>query len=593
MGVSIITVFLYVLYGYGIGSGISKFLPMSKEPVEQHLMRFGIGLGVIPFIAMLLNLLHIPLHFTIFLVLAILGIILNYKALIKIQQHPSLFAVGAFILFFFSLFIYTTGAFSYPYLEDDDPWAIAKTVAYVAQEKTGFVDEGVFVSNYIDPYPPAYFMFLGLLYQTSPDLQWTLKFFNALTISLAILFFFFLVRILLQSSKKAFYATLVLAMVPAFLSHFIWAIAFTLPLFMIAMYCFLTGNKRWYLIGAIVFAGIIMTHPSTGPILGILIASYWGVKALVKKPDPWLAAAGITAVILSMIWWMPIMIDWGGPSGILEHFGGASADNLKGSATRVYTFKDFFVATPGNLINNPIGFGIIPMILMLIGLIYTIITKKKLWQWVILAWFVFTFLAVNGERIGVAFFSFRMWMILALPFSILAAEGMHILISSVKRFNRLLPIAAFILLLVGIWGTAGYYKYRVNTDPWPSGGWLGPSPGSLQALMFMKDNFPADTKVFEASMEFIYGVNMQSCDWCEDESHLKENFHTLPVEEIYSILKRNGYEYLFFDGSLYAKWNDPEETTTRLNEIAQGPFDPVYQSQLQGQPTPDMIFRVR
>ena len=49
-----------------------------------------------------------------------------------------------------------------------------------------------------------------------------------------------------------------------------------------------------------------------------------------------------------------------------------------GTATRVYTFNDFFIAKSQNMINNPIGIGIIICILTIVSLIYIILKFKSL-----------------------------------------------------------------------------------------------------------------------------------------------------------------------------------------------------------------------
>ena len=97
--------------------------------------------------------------------------------------------------------MYHKGAFNYPYLEDDDSWSHAMGVEYVSIEKTVFEKTSVGF-HYIDPYPPAYEMLFGIIHQTNDSIYWTLKFFNALIISLSIIFFYFFAKVLSKSPKN-------------------------------------------------------------------------------------------------------------------------------------------------------------------------------------------------------------------------------------------------------------------------------------------------------------------------------------------------------------------------------------------------------
>ncbi|MBU0980265.1 MAG: hypothetical protein KJ709_05635 [Nanoarchaeota archaeon] len=594
MGMSLLTIVLYLVYCYGLGFSVSKLVTLPKELVERHVIRFGLGLGILPILSIFLNLIHVPLDFKVILALALVGPVIYLIKDKKFQPKgkPSIYAVGALIIFLLSMFIYAKGAFSYPYLEDDDPWGIAKTVKYISVEKTAFVPEGVRISNYIDPYPPSYFIFLAYLHQTSPDLMWTMKFFNALTISLAVLFFFFFARRLMRSSKKAFYATLILAMLPSFLSHFIWAIAMIMPLFFIAMYCYTHQDRRWYLAGALVLASMLCTQPATGPILGILLGIYWIIRAL-KKLDWWFLSSMVLAGLLSLMWWLPMLLSWGGVKGIMEYFGGFSSENLMGSASRIYTFADFFVAKPTNMINNPIGIGAVAMLLALVGLVFVLMSKNRDKHYTTIAWFAFALITVNGVALGISFFSFRMWMVLAIPIALLAAEGLILSVTLARRFYRPLGILVLAMLLFGLVMTSGYQKYRVNTDVWPPGGWIGANPEVLPGLLYIKDNLPLNTKVFPARMDsFLFGMNMHSCEWCDEVIEFRTGFHDADADSINDFLKEQGYRYLWFDGSFYRANYGDNETLDKLAQLSES-LVVEYQSVFQGQPTPNVLFRVR
>ena len=130
--------------------------------------------------------------------------------------------------------MYTSGAFKYPYLENNDPWSHAKGAEFISIQKTAFDPNPFDTTNaltYVDPYPPSYDIFMGVLHQTSQSLNWTLKFFNSLIISLGILFFYYFAKSFIGDEQKALYATFVLAMIPCYPSHFIWAHSLVITLF--------------------------------------------------------------------------------------------------------------------------------------------------------------------------------------------------------------------------------------------------------------------------------------------------------------------------------------------------------------------------
>jgi len=162
-------------------------------------MRIGFGLAFLPFLGLMLNLLRIPIDWKIILALSLvypIYCIIRYKPKPQLQfkiTKNTLSILAMLALFVVNLYIYTSGAFAYPYLEDDDSWSHALSVKFVSIEKSVFVG----INNpfhYIDPYPPTYDLLMGILHQTNNSVHFTLKFFNALIISLSTIFFYFFVK---------------------------------------------------------------------------------------------------------------------------------------------------------------------------------------------------------------------------------------------------------------------------------------------------------------------------------------------------------------------------------------------------------------
>ena len=208
---SLVTILLFFVYTIGLGFTATHLIKVkeSDEFVERWLMRIGIGLGVFVLLGIILNIFHIPLHWWIFLLLSVAYPLFS---LIKIRtKQPykltkgTVYSLVMLFLFVFSLVMYAGGAYQYPYLEDDDPWSHALGVSYIAKEKTLYepIDGRVFF-QYVDPYPPGYELVMGVLHQTSGDMIFTLKFFNALIISLGTIFFFFFFKEIYGKFKKSF-----------------------------------------------------------------------------------------------------------------------------------------------------------------------------------------------------------------------------------------------------------------------------------------------------------------------------------------------------------------------------------------------------
>src|SRR3989344_5380550 len=211
--ISLITILLFFIYLWGFGFSLTYFIYrktaiQGSDFLERHIMNLGIGLGTFAILSVILNFFRIPLDWRIFLLLSLVvpGYVCfkNFKnsgfklpakfpRLVLTKNHLFVFVV--MFIFAVSLYTYASGAFAYPYLEDEDPWGHSIGVKYVALNKDAYnpttttVQEAESILSYIDPYPPAYDVLMGVLHKTSPDLNWTIKFFNALIISLGLLFF--------------------------------------------------------------------------------------------------------------------------------------------------------------------------------------------------------------------------------------------------------------------------------------------------------------------------------------------------------------------------------------------------------------------
>ncbi len=624
----ILAVILFFVYLWGFGFSLTMFVKESDNLLERNLMRLGVGLGFMPFLGILLSIFGIPIDWRLFLFLAMIVpfiyLIMNFRK-IKFNfgfrlTKSNLTILAVLLLFFLTLFMYHKGAFSYPYLEDDDSWEHAATVKYFAVEKT--ISDSKNIVPYLDPYPPGYGLILAIAHQSSESLLWTMKFFNLLIISLGIMFFYFFAKEFTGNRQKALFATFILAAIPSYQSHFIWAHSLAVTLFFPSMYCLemIKHDKKWMYTSIFVISGILLTHPTESIKLGMMFFIYFFVKSLYhKKIDYAILIAQIGALVVSIIWWGTRFVGYlqtrfstvvshsekfdamgievgvsGGQNIISKAFSVIKTlfPHSAGTATRAYTFSDFFIVKKQNMINNPIGIGIVLSLLILASIIYLIIRYKRLKEekngWLVTSflWFVLTFLLVNSMtfNLPIGIFAFRVWMLMAIPISLLATEGTWFLVGFFKGF-RLIKMIVLILMVLGIIFTSGVQKYAVNTSIWgPGGRWT--STEELQAYLWL-NSLPVDTPVFTYSFDStIIGLDKFSCYWCDSVINFRKDLLYKNASEVYNFLKGENYRYLIIDGMAYKKLGGEfgeNETNSilpkRLEEINSfGKFQIVHQT---------------
>lgn len=659
---NLLTIILFFIYLLGLGFTVTSFVRIKPaSPLERLLLYAGVGLGLLPIFSIILNFLHLPLDWKIFLAASCAyPLIVIGKKLKMIFSEPSLspssllpswkfqatksglVLFAALAISALSLYIYLQGAFSYPYLEDEDPWGHAVGVKYVALEKKAY-DPPVHkagveidpVLSYIDPYPPAYDILLGILHQTTTELTWTLKFFNALIIALGFSFFYLWAKEFLGHQYKALLATLALAAVPSYLSHFIWAHALVISIFFPTLYAFhkIPEERRWAIIAALLVGSIWVSQNVEQPLkLTTMLLILVAVSSITQQRwKKWEFAAIVGGILLSLSWW-GVMVRKYTLTGFLKYYHvlGSAAEtttetvvtgtatvassistpsfwtklsslfqsflNPGGSASRAYTIKDFLIAKPENMINNPIGLGWVISLLALLGLVVilwryksALVRAEHTNQCLLLFWLLFTFWGVNGETfpLAIARGSFRIWMLLAIPVSLLAAEGIYFLKALVKP--RLIQYLIMAVLIGGIILTSGYPKYGVNTSPWPtSASFATPAEPWEYAQWF--STLPANTKVFLYAPrdKITIGFGKFSCDWCQEIIDFRATILSHDATALHSFLRQQGYEYLLLNQNMdfrfFQKQFGENETRTLLPQryqeiISSGLFLPQEQRQ--------------
>ena len=596
---SYFTIVLFFVYTFCLGFAITSFTKNSGNFLERNLMRIGFGLGFLPFLGIVLALLKIPIDWKIILALSLI-----YPAYYLIKNKPKpkltfritkadLSILAMLVLFFINLYIYASGAFAYSYLENDDSWSHAIGVKFVSIEKTVFAGVGNNL-HYLDPYPPTYDLLMGLLHQTNDSVYWTLKFFNALIISLSTIFFYFFVKEFTGNRNKALFGSFALLSIPSFMSHFIWALSLTVPLYFVVFYALerIKHDAKWWIVVALSMVTLLTSSPTHSAYFGLFLVLYTAAKTILeRKLLLWHITSGVLGLTLSFLfWWLPMILRYGF-SGTLQGLGFSIGDAKKaglgaalmGTGDRVYSLSDFFIAQKQNMINNPIGIGIFLSVLVIIAIIFSFLKFKNLikrenhWLVITLVWFIFAFYAVNAARFPVKLSPFRAWMLLAIPVCILSAEGAFNLMSiSKKSFGNTGKYIVLIVLLIGIYFTSTQQKIAVNTAIWPAGAfWTYVQDESgrvyspeLEGYIWMRANLPRNSHVFTfANNGPIIGMDMFTCHWCDDvKNYMRDGFEE-SIQENYNWLKNNGYEYLIIDGQTVKKFGI-NDSNTKIQEFA-------------------------
>ncbi len=379
------SVLLFLAYCFGLGFTASSFARNSENFLERNLMRVGYGLAILPVLVLALNLVKIPADWRIILALSLAYPLFylfrhyrefNLNNLIKIRITKTDISILLMLaLFAWNLYIYLSGAFAYPYLEDDDSWAHAFGAKYVSMRGNVFSEETGLI-RYINPYPPAYDILIGLMHQTNDSMYWTLKFFNALIISMSTIFFYFFAKELIGNRNKALFASFALLSIPSFMSHFIWAISIVMPLYFVAFYALERikhDNKNWIL-AALAMTTAFISTPTHSTYFGLLLILYLAAKAFLQgKKALYYWAAGFSGLALSFaFWWLPVLLTHGLRKtlmGLSIISSGGQVTSGGGTGDRIYNFNDFFIAQKQNMINNPIGIGVILTLLAFIGIL--------------------------------------------------------------------------------------------------------------------------------------------------------------------------------------------------------------------------------
>jgi asparagine N-glycosylation enzyme membrane subunit Stt3 len=479
------------------------------------------------------------------------------------------------VIFLVHLYVYASGAFSYPWLEDDDPWEHAAATHYVSLFGS-YIQPTDLPLHYLAPYTPFYDVLMGVLFQLdNSSMQFVLKFFNALLISLAIPLFYCWARGRF-GARTALWATLALAALPAFMSHFIWAQSLSLMLVFPALYFVERYTKAaaeapvqsnaFGILAALSIAAVFMTQPSTGAMFGGLMVAYIVALALpdiisshkldLAKLKPPATALGLGLLISIVLVWGPMFAMY--PADQVFSQNSLSVNLLTNTTGDtggglVYGLNDFVDAPTASKIDQPTGFGPAAFLLLIMGVVAAIYALRSQENRenaaIMLLWLAYGFVGTEGNLLPVKLVPHRFWVFLAIPVAILAGYGAVKALEYVEKNRKGMETVAKALIVAALLFSSAYPKGIVETSQWPPGAnWV--SGDQLSGYVNLM-NLPAGTKIFGYCMgeKFADGVDLSGYPWIKEVNDYKTHSINDSVDTNYAFLKKYGYGYAVIDQS--------------------------------------------
>ncbi len=579
----------FALISFGLGFAVWRLLGIKEEdPIAAFFMYGAGGLAVFVLLSTVLGFLNLAVWY----VYGVLALGAVAAALMKggiVFNVPKINKAWAIVLLLFAvhLYVYASGALKYPWLEDDDPWDHASAVRYVSVYAT-YIQPDRDLIHYLAPYPPFFDVLLGTIFQVdSSSLQFTLKFFNALLVSLAIPLFYCWAKGRFDG-RTALWATAILTLLPSFMSHFIWSQTLAMMLVFPAFY-FLDrylaggeGKRALMVMGAVTLGAVFMTQPSVAGIVFVMTILYIGVLKLpailgdkanaVRLVVDAFAVPTLSVVAALLLFWVPMFALYG-VDGVLEqmnlNIGFVTEKAPDTSGGIVYGLNDFLDAPFSSKMDQPTGWGFVVTVLALAGTVLALIKARAgedRWLHVaLLVWFAFCMIGVEGNAMPFKMMPHRFWVFLAMPVSLLGAMGAIWLID--KAGKNWGGVMAGVIVL-GLLMTAAAAKYMVETSAWPPGvSWV--SQEQLTNYTGLKA-LPPSTKVFGFcdNENLANGMNLFGYAWVKEVVDYKAQSINDTVQGNYDFLKKYGYEYVIIDQTCLAAGFTPEQVNGKLNMLA-------------------------
>ena len=572
----ILSILLFYIISLGLGFLVYKLLHLDgDEPVSSLFISMALGLALFVLLSSVLGLIGWidPL---VYLVITTVPIVSYYvmrgvggdflfellSGLPKPDKHWWI-VIGLFIV---ALLVFEYGAFATPLLEDDDSWQHAAGVRYISETGTYLQPEPRLI-HYLSPYPPFYDVLMAVIVQASDEsINTVLKFFNAFLVALVIPLFYCWARNRLDKDV-ALWATFILALLPCFMSHFIWSQTLAMLFVFPTLYFIDKFNDRKQAVdgvaGIICLTALLITQPSVAAVVFIMICIY-------QAPLIFSNTTGALAIpILSVIF--SILVFWGGmaviygPDTVLQHISATTAfitdKSMDTGGGVVYGVMDFLTPPFSSRMDQPVGIGEIVVIMTLLGLYLTLFKNKYL---IFGAWLVFCFIGLEANLLPIKLMPHRFWVFLSIPVAILGAVGIQYILDKIT--HQVMRRILICLFIVSIVITSGAAKLAVEVSPWPSGVNLMWSE-QIQGFTHLKQ-LPVNTKVFSycSHEDLMNGIGMYGYSWIQEVKDYKNKSIADTIDGNLEFLHKYNYTYIVIDPVCFT-YSSTTEVSSKVTAI--------------------------
>jgi len=522
---------------------------------EKYILGFALFLSLIPLVGVLLGFLRL----TVWSIVLPLCLAITMKIMWNRDSDEKQFSVWeglAIGVFLISLVMFMSGSFAYPWLEDDDPYGYAVISDHILQTQSFMKSTSLDMGSYVEPNAVGYSVFMANFIPLLGSIPFTLKVMNALIVSLSILFSFYFFRRFLKSDTAAFFGTFVLAALPSFQTHFIFAQALAVMMFLPAFYFVERSKKDWKMVvpAALIIGSMFMTHHLTIFAFGIFFIIYLVLDIRLN-----VFLCGLFGCLVGGIYWGYGISKYGFVY-LLTQIGVIGSEPLIGTGTRNYLFKDFFLTSPNNLINVSTGWGpgvflcllgaLALFIFVIIGLYKDSVYAEprdmgKSWA-VVWIWFIVALIGVLSVYLPVQILPFRWWTFLAIPVAMLCGMFLGFCWKYEKTSLKLILVSLAILIVLFTF----IPKWQINNSQWMPAGSIV-SANAINGLLWAEKNIGgSDVYSFETYNKF-QGFNLHYCLWCfEDNHYATPDQPTSLIKDpglMADRLKDWGYDYLLIN----------------------------------------------
>ncbi len=639
--------FFFVLF-FGLGFTLLRFFSVSLDDdfITRSIIYLGTGLGFFVILSVFLTLLNIPLNWWFFLIFSLLtpayfllrhGVSGNIYSFNFVLKKEYLFYAVVFFAAVILGFNFLNSAYSYNYLEDDDPWEHAVAVRWIADTGSYIQENPEQISHYLEPYPPSYDVLLSLMYQINGTVYNTLKFFNILLIVLGILFFFLFAKEMFGIRAGCF-ATLLLVALPSWISHFIWSHTLAMVLFPFALFVAFRAatDQQWQWPAIFLVAAMMVIHPFVSVLFGVFYAFFvaWQCFFVIREKrkhsfwNPFTNSffVGFMGVVLSFFYWGQQILKYGLHEVLYSHSGGFGGVAQIGQAQTaiqqyinpVYTLHDFLFVPIYTKIDQPTGFGIAAFILVCASLLFLLFHYKQYFHhnklhFVVLLWFLFSFTGLLSGHLPFSILTHRFWAYVSIPFALLAGFFVDSLLAVLKPKQRMLLLCMLFLAIFGV-PFSNTISLAINPDynislifkgirehpvlgvitaidvlsswqpkkaaltmQWPPGiGWN--SIDELNGYMWMHDNLAGYHVLSLCKDErFLFGFDMETNFPSPVMESFRSSLGTQTIESIVAVA--SSYDYVSFEYSCVSSGYLSEEKLNNLANSLAKIMDVAYQGE--------------